>query len=300
MSRILVIRHGAFGDIILSLPAMAAIRAHHPGAEITLLTTKLYAPMLGASPWFDRIAVDQKPAWWNLPGLLRLKRQLAGFDMVYDLQTSGRSTRYFTLAGRPPWSGIAKGCAFPDAANRETLHTRERLEQQLGLAGVPAFLPPDLSWLGSPVEGLPARYAVLVPGAAPHRPEKRFPAEKFREVAAGLDMPVVVVGTAGERPLAQTIGGLDLTGKTDFLQLASVFRGATLAIGNDTGPMHLISATNCASVVLFSRDSDPNLCAPRGQSVRVIQSADLQDLQAKPVRGAAMAMMSHAAGALFA
>lgn len=289
MSRILVIRHGAFGDIILSFPAMAAIRAHHAGAKITLLTTKLYAGMLGASPWFDRIEVDAKPDWWNLPGLRWLKRQLAGFDMVYDLQTSGRSTRYFTLAGRPPWSGIAKGCAFPDAANRETLHTRERLEQQLRLAGVPAFTPPDLSWLASPVEGLPARYAVLVPGAAPHRPEKRFPAEKFREVAAGLDMPVAVVGTAGERPLAQIIGGLDLTGKTDFLQLATVFRGASLAIGNDTGPMHLAAALGVPCVSLFSAASEPARTAPRypdGGWPPILRAPNLRDLPVAQVLAA--------------
>ena len=264
MSRILVIRHGAFGDIVLSFPAMAAIRAHHPGDEITLLTTKLYAGLLGASPWFDHIEVDAKPEWWNLPGLRRLRRQLRGFDMVYDLQTSGRSSRYFTLAGAPPWSGIAEGCAFPDDPSRITLHTRERLEQQLRLAGIPSLPAPDLSWLaGSVSEDLPAQYAVLVPGAAPHRPEKRFPAEKFREVAAALEMPVVVVGSAGEQPLAQIIGGIDLTGKTDFLQLATVLRGAALAIGNDTGPMHLAAALGTPCVSLFSSASNPALTAPR-------------------------------------
>jgi len=263
MSRILVIRHGAFGDIVLSLPAMAAIRAHHRHAEITLLTTKPYSPLLAASPWFDRIDIDSKPEWWNLPGLWRLRRHLSGFDMVYDLQTSGRSSRYFTLAGRPPWSGIAAGCAFPDDSSRITLHTRERLEQQLRLAGIPSLPQPDLSWLAGPVPDLPASYAVLVPGGAPHRPKKRFPAGKFREVAAGLKMPVVVVGTAGEKPLAEVIGGTDLTGKTDFFQLATVFRGAALAIGNDTGPMHLAAALGVPCISLFSAASNPALTAPR-------------------------------------
>lgn len=263
MNRILVIRHGAFGDIVLSFPAMAAIRAHHPRAEITLLTTKLYAPLLSTSPWFDRIEIDTRPEWWNLPGLFHLRRQLRGFDMVYDLQTSGRSSRYFTLAGRPPWSGIAEGCQFPDDPSRIILHTRERLEQQLRIAGIPSLPQPDLSWLAGPVPDLPPRYAVLVPGAAPHRPEKRFAPEKFHEVAAGLKMPVVVVGSASEKPLAQIIGGLDLTGKTDFFQLATVFRGAQLAIGNDTGPMHLAAALGIPCISLFSAASNPALTAPR-------------------------------------
>lgn len=263
MSRILVIRHGAFGDFLLSFPAIAAIRAHHAADEITLLTAKPYAPLLAASPWFDRIEIDAKPDWWNFSGILRLRRQLRGFDMVYDLQTSGRSTRYFTLAGRPPWSGIAPGCQFPDAPNRTTLHSRERLEQQLRLSGIKNLPQPDLSWLAGPVPQLPARYAVLVPGAAPHRPEKRWPAERFAELAAGLDRPVVVVGTAAEQPLAHIIGGIDLTGKTDFLVLASVLRGASLAIGNDTGPMHLAAALGVPCVSLFSAASNPALTAPR-------------------------------------
>jgi len=51
---------------------------------------------------------------------------------------------------------------------------------------------------------------------------------------------------------------------------------------------------------LFSRDSDPKLTAPRGLSVEVIQRPDLNDLEAAPVRTAAICMMAHAAGALLA
>ncbi|HTQ72576.1 MAG TPA: glycosyltransferase family 9 protein [Acidocella sp.] len=282
--RVLVIRHGAFGDIVLTLPAFAAIRERHKDDEITLLTTKPYAGLLGASPWFDKIETDDKPEWWNLSGLLRLKRRLSGFGMVYDLQTSGRSSRYFALAGRPPWSGIARGCQFPDAANRETLHTRERLEQQLRLALISTPLAqPDLSWLAGDISALklPPRYAVLVPGAAPHRPEKRFPADKFREVAQALHLPAVIVGTAGEKPLAQTIGGIDLTGQTNFFQLASVFRGASLAIGNDTGPMHFAAALGVPCVSLFSAASEPARTAPRypdGGWPTILRAPSLQAL----------------------
>ncbi|MBB5372371.1 glycosyltransferase family 9 protein [Acidocella aromatica] len=290
--KILVIKHGAFGDIVLAFPAFAAIRAAHPKARITLLTTKPYAGLLGKSPWFDRIEVDTKPEAWNLPGLLRLRRQLRGLDRVYDLQTSGRSSRYFALAGRPEWSGIAKGCALPHRdPNRDHIHTRERLAGQLRDAGIETLPVPDLSWLAGDTSGfnLPLDYAVLVPGAAPHRPEKRFPAEKFREVAAGLGLPVVVVGTAGEGDLARIIGGIDLTGRTDFFQLASVLRGAKLAIGNDTGPMHLAAAVGAHCISLFSAASDPALTAPRtpdGGWPTILRAANLQDLPVAQVLAA--------------
>ena len=116
--RVLVIRLGALGDFVLSFPAFAALRAHHAGDHIALLTTAPYAGLAGSSPWFDEVRLDTRPGWLDVPGLWRLRRQLAGFDLVYDLQTSGRSSHYFRLAGRPPWSGIARGCSLPDTDPR--------------------------------------------------------------------------------------------------------------------------------------------------------------------------------------
>ncbi len=288
--RVLVIKHGALGDIVLAFSAFAAIRAAHAGAAITLLTTAPFARWLAASPWFDRIEIDARPAPWNLAGLLRLRRQLRGFDLVYDLQTSARSSRYFVLAGRPRWSGIAAGCALPHVnPARNTLHTTERLAEQLAMAGIGPLPAPDLSWLrGADKFGfaLPPAYAVLAPGAAPHRPEKRWPAPHFGELAARLPMPSVIVGAAGEAGLAATIvagapNAIDLTGKTTLPELASVIAGASLAVGNDTGPMHLAAALAVPSVVLFGGGSDPALTAPRspgGGWPAVLREPHLPDL----------------------
>ncbi len=268
---VLVIKHGALGDIVLAFPAFSAIRAAHPEAHIVLLTTAPFAGFLRPSPWFDDVAVDARPEFWNVSGLLRLRRQLRGFDLVYDLQTSSRSSRYFRLAGAPRWSGIAPGCALPHAnPKRNFLHTRERLADQLGMAGIPVLAPPDLSWLKVDISKfrLPSRYALLVPGSSPHRPEKKWPEQKFAALATQLPMPAVVVGSAAETPLAAVIKSfsrkaVDLTGRTGLAELAAVIAGAGLAVGNDTGPMHLAAALGVPSVVLFSGASDPALTAPR-------------------------------------
>ncbi len=283
MSRILVIRHGALGDIILSFPAMAAIRAQHAKDDITLLTTGAYAALLSPSPWFDRVLVDEKPAWWHVPGLLRLRQNLQGFDMVYDLQTSSRSTRYFALAGRPPWSGIAKGCAYPDGPGRTNLHTRERLEGQLAAAGIAKLPQPDLDWLrmADVAEfNLPEKYVLLVPGASAHRPEKRWPAEKFRELSNEYKANFVLVGGPGEQ-LPVLVNGQDLIGRTSLLELAAITARASLAIGNDTGPMHLAAALAVPCVCLFSAASNPALTAPRypdGGWPKILRAQKLADL----------------------
>jgi ADP-heptose:LPS heptosyltransferase len=298
-NRILVIKLSALGNVVLSLGPFAAIRRHHPDAEITLLTTAPYAGWLSAAPWFDRVIVDERPDWWDVRGVLRLRRTLraGGFDRVYDLQTSGRSSRYLSLfprRRRPEWCGIAPGASHPhlDPA-RDSLHDIDRQFAQLAAAGVTERPPPDLSWNAGDIDrfGLPRRFGLLVPGSSSHRPGKRWPASGYGIVARHLKesgMTPVVLGTPAENELAAAIraaepDAIDLTGRTVLSDLAPLARAAELAVGNDTGPMHLIAAAGCRAVVLFSGDSDPALCAPRGRRVDVLRRDDLADLPVEAV-----------------
>jgi ADP-heptose:LPS heptosyltransferase len=292
-SRILVIKLGALGDVVQALGPMAAIRRHHPGAHIVALTTAPFAPLLAASPYVDETWIDTRPRAWQIGAWLDLRRRLrAGrFDRVYDLQTSGRSSFYFRLMGSDPraeWSGIAAGASHPHAdPRRDLLHTVERQQGQLRDAGIAAVPPPDLAWLDADISryALPARFALLVPGGSAARPQKRWPVERYAALAAELNqrgIVPVVIGVAAEQPLAAAIRGLcpaarDLTGQTSFAEIAALARRAFVAVGNDTGPMHLIAAAGGLAVVLFSGDSDPALCAPRGQ-VTVLRQPLLADL----------------------
>lgn len=264
--KILVIKHGALGDMVQAFRAFAGIRQAHAQARITLLTTPASRPLLLQSPWFDQVEVDNRLPFWNIPALLKLRRQLRCYDRVYDLQTSTRSSLYFRLAGKPPWSGIAKGSAFlHDNPRRAQMHTRERLADQLAVAGITELPEPDLSWATKAdisSYGLPERFALLVPGASANRPEKRWPLDRFKSLAEKLQLPRVVVGGPEER-LPDHMPWINLAGRTSLLELAAITARAALAIGNDTGPMHLAAALNIPSVVLFSNASDPALTAPR-------------------------------------
>jgi ADP-heptose:LPS heptosyltransferase len=237
------------------------------------------------------VVVDERPAWWNIAGLLRLRAKLQGFGMVYDLQTSGRSCWYFRLAGRPPWSGNARGCSHPQRGPaRARMHTIERQRDQLRRAGIADTPRPDLSFLTArPTPPLPARFALLVPGASAHRPGKRWPAARYGALAAILaerGLVPVVVGGKDEAALAAEIlaacpTALDLTGKTALLDIFAIAARAAVAVGNDTGPTHIAAAAGCPTVVLFSHDSDPAMTAPRGPDggwptvIRVPVLADL-------------------------
>ncbi|HYZ32446.1 MAG TPA: glycosyltransferase family 9 protein [Crenalkalicoccus sp.] len=295
--RILVIKLASLGDLVQAFEPFAAIRAHHADAEITLLTTPPYAPLLGGAPWFDRIWTDGRPAWTDPGGLWALRRRLreAGLHRVYDLQTSARSSRYrMFLPASVEWSGIARGASHPHANPvRDFMHTMERQREQLEMAGITEFPPPDLSFLDADLSAfaLPERFALLIPGASATRPGKRWPAECFGALAAALDLPMVVLGTAGEAKLAAAIraraaGARDLTGRTGYGELAALARRAAFAVGNDTGPSHLVAATGCPTLVLFGPESDPALCAPRGRAVAVLRAQRLDGLRVAEVRAA--------------
>ena len=78
--RVLVIKLGAMGDFVQASGPFAAIRAHHPKAQITLLTTAAFAHFAEESPWFDTVWCDRRPKRWNLAGWWDLMRLLAAGD----------------------------------------------------------------------------------------------------------------------------------------------------------------------------------------------------------------------------
>ncbi len=284
--RVLVIRLGALGDVALSFPAFAAIRAHHAHDRVALLTTAPYADLARDSPWFDEIRIDDRPSWLNLRGLWRLHGQLAGFDLVYDLQTSARSSRYFRLAGRPAWSGIARGCSLPDAdPQRNALHTVARQRGQLAAAGV-AAAPLALDWLRLHGPVLDGPYALVVPGTSPaHGGAKKWPVDRMASLAARLaagGLRPVIVGTRAEATDASTIlaacpRAVNLTGRTSLRALAGLASRAHLAVGGDTGPIHLAAVMGCRVLALFSRFSDPVVAAPFG-AVRLLAAERLDQV----------------------
>ncbi len=101
----------------------------------------------------------------------------------------------------------------------------------------------------------------------------------------------MLIGGAEEAALlaefdAAAPGGHDLAGRTSLAELAVLARAAATAVGNDTGPMHLIAAAGCPTLVLFSDASDPALCTPRGPAVRILHRPDLGDLAVEEVEAA--------------
>jgi len=297
--RILIIKLGALGDFVQAMGPAAAIRAHHQDAEITLLTSAAFGEIAQMSPYFDHVWIDERPRGLAIAVWLRLRRQLreGHFERVYDLQTSTRSSGYFHLMGpslfgrgpRPEWSGIARGASHPHAnPRRDFMHTLDRQADQLAMAGITAVPTPDLSWAVAEIKrfNLPQDFMLLVPGGAAHRLDKRWPAECYAQLAKLMAQhgvtPVVLGGRDEMETVREVVRGVplarDLAGQTNLAEIVGLGAAARYAVGNDTGPMHLIVAAGCAATVLYSAASDPALTQPRGRKVTVLRRDDLATL----------------------
>lgn len=295
---ILVVKHGALGDLVLATGPLAAIRAHHPDVRLDLLTTAPFAAFMADCPDVDRVLVDPRAPFWRLDQRLALRRLLraGGWSRVYDLQTSRRSSGYLALFARPrpEWSGIAPGASHPDLdPARETSHTIDRQRRQLNQAGIAHVPAPRLDWVRADLAGLAPDqpFALLAPGGSAHRPEKRWPADRFAALAGHLadkGLAPVLLGTDADRDATAAITrteprARDLTGRTTLAQIVALGRLARVAVGNDTGPMHLVAVAGAPVLTLFSATSDPALCAPRTARSAVLRVDRLADLTVERV-----------------
>lgn len=291
---ILVIKLGALGDFVQSLGAMAAVRAYHKEAHITLLTTSPYEDFARRSGYFDDIWLDTRPKWFDLVSWFLLRKRLikGAFTRVYDLQNNDRTAFYLRLFPKgscPEWVGAASGASHRNSDPSRTQGTAfEGHKQTLALAGLHDVAIDDMRWIDDDISdfALKAPFVLLVPGCSPQHPQKRWPVRHYVHVAQMLSeegYQPVVLGSMAEDGIAQEIkrlcpAVLNLAGKTSLFQIISLAQKAYAAIGNDTGPMHLIGPTNCRTFVLFSAHGDPKKHAPNGECVHVLQQDNLEEL----------------------
>ncbi len=303
MIKILIIKHGALGDIILSLNAIYSIKKHFRESNIVVITEKKYSEIFEFFPIVDDIYIDNRPKNFLSNKFFKLliwfyKNQ---FEWVFDLQTSNRTKIYFKIFSMFRtfnWSGIEKNCSHPHLnKNRTTLHTYERQKEQLRIAGIKSKRFIKWSFLYGNVKKfkLPKNYIILVPGGSINRPEKRWSLEAFQEIIKYLkskNIISVLVGGIDELGIINHINFkklncINLVGKTNFSDLATISKNAILILGNDTGPMHLLaecSKKKTRKIVLFGSNSNPSLCAPIAENVIILRKKNINDISIEEVK----------------
>ena len=300
IARVLVIKFDDLADFVASFAAMKHIREAYPHARITLMTSPAFSGLARVCPYLDQVDSLAEIEPMTLAGAIKRQK----YDLVVDLDAAPRSAQLKRWAWpfRPAWSLTSRD---------KTVPLIDRHAAQLKAAGIwpdaPTGAgeapPPDMIWLtrlnppGRPVAGAskPRPYVVLAPGGPEAR---RWPGAYFGAVAQDLraqGYDIVVVGQPDESALARLIQksdpkARDLTGRTDYAVIAALGFKAALAIGNETGLLHLVASAGAPTLVLHSAGTDPLLTAPRGH-VAVLQSEDLATMMPAQVLRAAASLL---------
>lgn len=307
MTRILLIKLSALGDVVQTLPTLEALRAAYPKAEIAWLVEEAAAPLLSRHPALDNVLIARRQTWLRAARTRRglatawqegrrlvqtLRRQ--PFDAVLDLQGLFKSAFWTWLARSPRKIGFAgsRECSSlaltdrlpPYDPDEHAVRRYLRLAEHLGAAAAPSrfrlALPPaagqDLAPLWTASNG---PLLVLHPGT--RWPSKHWPPQLWAQLADVLQQArrarIVVTGSAADRPLiaqirAQMHGeAIDLSGRTDLAALARLFFQADAAVTTDTGPMHLAAAVGTPVAAVFGPTA-PWRTGPYGRQHRVVRT----------------------------
>jgi lipopolysaccharide heptosyltransferase I len=284
LSRFLLVRLGALGDIVHAIPVAAALRRAFPAAGIDWLVSARHRALLDLVPVIDRrLMIRDRPGAGDGTTLLAAIGELrrSRYDVAFDLQGLLKSAILARASGATRVIGFSSAYLRERVARpfytevydpglggmRDARETRHVVQTNLGMltqvgltAGAPEF----------PIEGTESdvakamreeaggRYALLNPGAG--WPNKRWPADRFATLARTLrerhGLGSIVTWGPGEESLAQDVarqsaGSARLAPRTSIADLVAIIRGATVMIAGDTGPTQIAAAVGTPLVGIY-------------------------------------------------
>jgi lipopolysaccharide heptosyltransferase II len=309
--RILVIRIDLLGDVVLSMPAVEALRAAYPDAHIAMLVLPFTRAIPEANLAVDEVItldtnlLRSPRAWLHSTGYrdwAQAIRRLRGgrFDLCVSLSGLMASLLAF-VSGAPHRVGYREE-SYPFLFTHPVPGRRYKKVQHevfycLDLARaayadvrqhVPALLTQETArataraLLAAQGVGLGQEYVVIHAGAT-NGSAKRWPPRHWAVLAdhlhEDLGLAVVLTGSAKDGPLGQAIAGkmrrapAVLTGRTTIAELAALLDGAALVLSGDSGPLHMAVALGRPTVSMYG-PTDPRLSGPHpapGQQAAVLR-----------------------------
>jgi len=310
--KILVLRYRSIGDIILSGPALEALRLTFPAARIDMVVDDVFADLCRGNPFINGLILHQrewgKTSKWarfkaNLGFMWKIRKQK--YDLVVDLHSGPRSAALTMFSGARYRLGyqfrLRNKLAYniPAPLGGMGVHTVDVLLQTLSPLGVKIpderrlflqcgeaereYIRDFLSTYGISAEN---DFVVLMhPGA--RMEEKRLPAEKMGAIARWLidELGAKVVYAGNNNDLGQISEIVKFSGRRGLIatnlplgRLAALIEASNLFLGNDSGPTHMASALG-VPIVAFFGPSDPSVWGPLGENARVVVNSPLLECQ---------------------
>ncbi|OGW88777.1 MAG: lipopolysaccharide heptosyltransferase II, partial [Omnitrophica bacterium RIFCSPHIGHO2_12_FULL_44_12] len=291
--KILITKLGAMGDLVLAVPSFRMIRQRYPKAHISLLVEPKFVSMMQSNPYLDEIVTfDRRKHRTKWQRLLKVAKRLGkyNYDMSIDLQNNWKTHLISFLARIPKRFGFRRGwlgflLTHPVVARDDRLPPVQHQYQILRRAGINQFDDTMELWTNPQADevilerlrkqGYHASKPVVgfVVGASPNWQTKRWPLERFVELADRLikkaNCQIILIGADDDQELSKHFDQLEsknvfnFLGKTSMLELLSLIKRLDVMITGDTAPLHIGNAFGVKLVALFG-PTEPKRHMPPG------------------------------------
>ncbi|MFA5156209.1 MAG: glycosyltransferase family 9 protein [Candidatus Omnitrophota bacterium] len=325
IKNILVCRNDRFGEFLLNIPAMRALKETFPDAKIIAITDPYVKELAGCIPFIDEIICwNAKPHSFierlKLIAALRKKH----FDIAVILNPTGEMHMLTALAGIPVRLGYDRKCGFlltHRLKDRKHLEEKHEIAYNLDLVSLIGAKTNNLDLSLSINDDIIKQSMNLLELAnvnpegrsdnilaAIHPwtsdPVKKWPTANFLQLAQSLAqdprLTVLIIGGKEEEDNAGIFKNahsriIDLTGKTSLTRLAAVLQRCALLISCDSGPVHLATAVKIPVLAIFRNDL-PGKSAlrwgPAGKNAFVIEDSRLENIPVNTVLDKAREILS--------
>jgi ADP-heptose:LPS heptosyltransferase len=293
---ILVIKHGALGDVFLSIGAIQSIRRHYSKANIFLLTQSNYKKILYNLPDVDLILEDDRG--FVIKSILNLIRYIQKYQirLIIDLQNSSRTQLYNFFINFFTDTKILSAKKFSTYAfSRKPLglqHITDSHMEQLKIIGIDNYQISNLNWMIKNNKiNIEKPYVIFIPGASKTGDYKRWPSNYYGKIAnylANKNYDIYLTGSNLDMDEINEIIKICPVAKNkiqeskidDFYDLCL---NSSLIISNDTGPAHIAGLSNQHLIWLANDNKISYSCHPLGRNVHIIKSKSIKDINPKEV-----------------
>jgi ADP-heptose:LPS heptosyltransferase len=283
---ILIIKHGALGDLVQADGIFKSIRNKHINAKIILLTSKRFVNLMILSPHIDEVILDNRSSFFNIISYINLFKEISSYDfsVIYDLQNSQRTYIYRKyLFNMFRWvstnrkdhkiSGLR---GLIDMLKQNSIDAKDALK-------------PNIAWLSTDINSLlirnkiSSKYIVLLPGSSKNHKSKRWPYyKKLAQILILKKFEVVTILGPEELDLEQSMPGLVLK-NLDWRQLSGVIENSYFIFGNDSGPSHIASCLNKFGLALFGPSTSAKRSELKKGKFNILETDDLSKLGADEI-----------------
>jgi ADP-heptose:LPS heptosyltransferase len=309
IDKILLIKFGNIGDVIMTVPAIRAVRKKFPDAKITILTSNRTCGLYEQYSYIDKVInegfVEDKSFFENfiltLIGALKLagKIRKENFDLVIDLETYSTFSACLSFVSG---AGIRAGIDFKSSFRgklythsmsyiKENRHELDTFLELVSLIGAKTtnketeikISKNDMKYADNLMKNLPNRKTIAVhSGGNPDWPIKRWPEKNFSELIEFLIKKyranIILIGSKDEKEMNEELKNridgkiINVAGKTSINQLASLLSKCDFFVGNDSAPMHIAAAVKTKTIGIMTC-VNPKRWGPYGKNNIAITNA---------------------------